>query len=460
MARKASELQGLYAKGRLRVSELDGETMHFEIWTTRAAAKVVAHVGDECHMMEYDGSFVYSFRCRKDRPKRGLAGQKRAPGLTYVHHLPYVGMYHDALRGYAALARSYRFEPREPLPEYAKKLPGLKWFRLVPVRKGEEQPLLGHELLTMGISPTDGLVRLLLGGRLGAERVSSQDLLVTVSRIESRAILPDELVLPAGVTKEGFDRRAETDVALALNRRLKDMLEVKDRDITTLRRKLEDLAARLADKDRTIETKDKMLKLLQSQLKDLKGSFAELAAALEVLKKRPPLPVFRRALPAAVDGALAAFSRKYSPLVQYLPKYGMIRLKSDLTFAVGGDLVKSDAAEALRALASVLNGAEAAKFHVYVAGHTDDVPIRRPSMRRRHPNNWYLSVHRAVAVQQELVGAGVAPSRIAAMGFGEYHPIGPNKPGKRGSAANRRIEIWVVSPDRFMTAGGPDAKPE
>jgi len=70
-------------------------------------------------------------------------------------------------------------------------------------------------------------------------------------------------------------------------------------------------------------------------------------------------------------------------------------------------------------------------------------------------NRRYLSVHRAVAIKKVMEKAGLAAARIGVMGFGEYHPIAPNKSsgGKnRGNQANRRVEIWIVPPNRFLTS--------
>ena len=108
---------------------------------------------------------------------------------------------------------------------------------------------------------------------------------------------------------------------------------------------------------------------------------------------------------------------------------------------------------ALAAFARVINGPQAAKFYIYIAGHTDDVRIAKKITLLRHPTNWYLSAHRAVAVQIELSKAGVAAYRLGVMGFSQYHPIAPNKSGSKGNPANRRVEIWIVPPDRLLTAG-------
>ena len=109
-------------------------------------------------------------------------------------------------------------------------------------------------------------------------------------------------------------------------------------------------------------------------------------------------------------------------------------------------------------IGNAVNTPAAAKFHVYVAGHTDDIPIRLS--RDRHPNNWYLSVHRAVAVQQVLTKAGLADERIGTMGFSKYHPVVANAPNEGGARENRRVEIWIVPPDRFLTATSAAPEPE
>ena len=167
---------------------------------------------------------------------------------------------------------------------------------------------------------------------------------------------------------------------------------------------------------------------------------------------RAPEPIVPTPLlPKPLHQALGRFARRHSELAEYLPRQGAIRLKADLTFQAGTDYVRPAAAEALRALAEIGNTPSGKKHHVYVAGHTDDVRITKPTLKRRHPSNWYYSVHRAIAVQAELIRAGLAPQRAAVMGFGQYHPLAPNKPGSKGNPRNRRIEIFFVPPGRFRT---------
>jgi len=39
----------------------------------------------------------------------------------------------------------------------------------------------------------------------------------------------------------------------------------------------------------------------------------------------------------------------------------------------------------------------------------------------------------------------IAQERTSVRGFGEYRPIVPNKPNKRGNPQNRRVEIYIVT---------------
>jgi len=80
-------------------------------------------------------------------------------------------------------------------------------------------------------------------------------------------------------------------------------------------------------------------------------------------------------------------------------------------------------------------------FHwvLRVDGHTDAKPI----VSRRHVSNWDLSSARATAVVQYLITKGVPPQRLAAAGFGEFHPIDMGE-GEEASRRNRRIELKIT----------------
>ncbi len=185
---------------------------------------------------------------------------------------------------------------------------------------------------------------------------------------------------------------------------------------------------------------------LENANQELTDGLQRLQDMYNKLASRP-----RRPLPAKLNTALQEFAAANPNIAEYDVENGMVKFKSDLTFPPGQAEPNVEAAEALGKLVRILNAPEAKEFAIYVAGHTDDIPIGRPGTRRKHPTNWYLSVHRAVGVEQELTKAGLTPGRICVMGFGEYHPVAPNQPNKKGNPLNRRVEVWIVPAGSFLT---------
>ena len=71
---------------------------------------------------------------------------------------------------------------------------------------------------------------------------------------------------------------------------------------------------------------------------------------------------------------------------------------------------------------------------VIIEGHTDS--------DGRAAWNQSLSVHRAKAVLEHLVHAGVQPSQLSAIGFGQSRPYAPNVSTKN-KRSNRRVALVV-----------------
>ena len=95
---------------------------------------------------------------------------------------------------------------------------------------------------------------------------------------------------------------------------------------------------------------------------------------------------------------------------------------------------------------------------VRVEGHTDDVPIHSPL----YASNWELSTARATAVVDYfLQEVGVAPDRLSAAGYAEYHPRAVNDSDDH-RARNRRVDIVVLNPQtrerEEPIAGVPSAR--
>jgi len=122
----------------------------------------------------------------------------------------------------------------------------------------------------------------------------------------------------------------------------------------------------------------------------------------------------------------------------------VVTLLSKVLFESGKTDLKESSKTTLDTVAQVL--AEKVGEHmVYVAGHTDNEPIAYSEW----PSNWELSTARATQVVHYFVDEkGMEPRRLAAVGYGEFHPIADNG-SEDGKSQNRRVEV-VISPQKMV----------
>lgn len=113
----------------------------------------------------------------------------------------------------------------------------------------------------------------------------------------------------------------------------------------------------------------------------------------------------------------------------------LFRLNSEFAFVSGGASLQEKPRSVLDKLVSFF---KKFPYKVRVEGHTDTVPINSS----KFPSNWELSAARAVSVARYFQGMGLPPSRIAATGMGEFHPIAENDTAE-GREKNRRVEIFL-----------------
>ena len=115
----------------------------------------------------------------------------------------------------------------------------------------------------------------------------------------------------------------------------------------------------------------------------------------------------------------------------------ILSLPEQAAFAVASSDVSGEARQMIDRIAAAVAPTPNA---IRVEGHTDDVPIRTS----RFTSNWELSTARASAVVEYVVrSSGLAPERLSAAGYGEFHPRVPNDtPENR--ASNRRIDIVIL----------------
>ncbi|MHC4855042.1 MAG: OmpA/MotB family protein [Planctomycetota bacterium] len=240
------------------------------------------------------------------------------------------------------------------------------------------------------------------------------------------------IVLTTGCQNQQLnDLKAQNRIQQGRIAELEANLAVCDGNLQQKTQELANLSGKIgADAD----AKDAMIAALEADIAKKKTLIKQMQSQL--LEGGQPLPPEMNIL-------LQDFA-KSSDMIDFDANTGMLKFKSDLLFASGSDDVQAGAAESIKALAGIMNSDEAKQFDVVIVGHTDDVPIKKAETLRNHPTNWHLSVHRAIRVEQLLGKDGIAPERMAVKGYGEYRPVEPNKPGKKGNAANRRVEIFII----------------
>jgi chemotaxis protein MotB len=216
---------------------------------------------------------------------------------------------------------------------------------------------------------------------------------------------------------------------------------------------------RIAELESELQTAKVKLEQLKRQLETAEGrggievnALQQKIAALEedIAKKKELISSMQQqllyggaSLPVELSTMLEDFA-KDKEMVEYDSGRGVVKFKSDLLFEIGSDIVAPAAGEVVKSLCQILNSEQGKKFDIIIAGHTDDIRIGKPETRAKHPTNWHLSAHRAISVLDIMSNSGVSPERMSVRGFGEFRPIAPNMPNKKGNAQNRRVEIYIV----------------
>ena len=123
-----------------------------------------------------------------------------------------------------------------------------------------------------------------------------------------------------------------------------------------------------------------------------------------------------------------------------------IELNDSILFSSGGVETSAQAQVIFTEIANILKNYE---NPIQVEGFTDNVPIKNT----RYPTNWELSSARATEIVKFLATKGVAPERLAAVGYGEFQPVASNDT-EAGRAQNRRVAVMVAKRkmDRPKTA--------
>ena len=117
------------------------------------------------------------------------------------------------------------------------------------------------------------------------------------------------------------------------------------------------------------------------------------------------------------------------------------RFQSELFFETASAEVGPGGEQRLEQVADILRRigeriTDEIDWVLQVEGHTDKRPILTPEFT----SNWELSTARAQSIVYFLIEQGIAPSRLAAVGYGEYQPVASGDDAD-ALAQNRRIEL-------------------
>jgi chemotaxis protein MotB len=87
-------------------------------------------------------------------------------------------------------------------------------------------------------------------------------------------------------------------------------------------------------------------------------------------------------------------------------------------------------------------------YDLRIEGHTDNVPIHTAEF----DSNWELSSARATRIARIFIDLkAIAPERISAAGYAEFHPVAGNDTAE-GRAENRRVDLVVLPRTRTNLA--------
>lgn len=318
-----------------------------------------------------------------------------------------------------------------------------------------------------------------LAGLLSLETEKSQELRDTVaqlsSELQSSLAARDDLALQlsAMTTRAGESAAAVAKLGAELEDAFKTIAADKEKvelqlrelaalrqDIEALRETRKSLEADLGKERELSATSKQRVDSLNRQILALRQQLARIALALEVSEAKQAeqnvqIADLGKRLNVALAGKVAELARYRSEffgrLREVIGERADIRIvgdrfvfQSEVLFASGSAEIGADGKRQLAQLGTTLLDVASRipadlEWVLRIDGHTDKLPIRTTEF----PSNWELSTARAVSVVKQLIAAGVPANRLAAAGFGQYHPLDDHD-DEISYRRNRRIEIKLT----------------
>jgi chemotaxis protein MotB len=161
-----------------------------------------------------------------------------------------------------------------------------------------------------------------------------------------------------------------------------------------------------------------------------------------VTKTHTPLPVDKETIrnineiSKQLNTALSDLIANKDVIIKQGEDWLELEMKSNVLFYSGEARLETAAVPIIGKIAEILSRSA---NPIQVEGFTDNNPINTP----RFPSNWELSAARAASVVHLLDQYGLDPSRMTAIGYGEFKAIADNAT-EEGRQKNRRVVLVVL----------------
>lgn len=239
-----------------------------------------------------------------------------------------------------------------------------------------------------------------------------------------------------------------------------DKARERDSSLSAMTEERERSRSALAEERKLSDSARAQMALLNKQLAALREQLAQISVALDVSeaqakKQNVQIASLGKRLNAALATKVQELSRYRSEffgrLREVLGGQKGVRIvgdrfvfQSEVLFTTGSAELGPAGREQMTRLAGTLKEISARipgeiDWLLRVDGHTDKVPISTS----QYPSNWDLSSARALSVVKHLIDIGIPPTRLAAAGFGEFHPLDP-RDDEIAYRRNRRIELKLT----------------
>ena len=281
-----------------------------------------------------------------------------------------------------------------------------------------------------------------LADLLALEKTTSAELQETVGELKSQL---------SSKTKSNELLQADVDLLMEM----RDQLE---KDIANFVTKLHENDATLRAEKEVSAKSLAQIEILNRQVKALREQLGTVSKALGL-----ELDVETASIESLAERLKCSLAEKAQELARYRSDFfGRLRevlgenpdiqvvgdrfvLQSELLFESGSAELGEKGKTQVEKLSETLNSVASnipddIEWIVRIDGHTD----RRPISTKEYPSNWELSTARALAIVRYMITKDVPAKRLAATGFGEFHPLDAEKTPE-AYTKNRRIEIKLTS---------------